>query len=107
MLAKHWPDSESLCRAVKADAGPCCLLAFSAGKDAVCSWLRLRDMGFECVPYYLYVVPDLEFVEEGLTYYEAFFDTKILRLPHPSLPRMLRGLVFQPPERAAIIEKIR
>lgn len=42
------------------------LLAFSTGKDAIAAWLAVRD-SFEAVhPYYLYLVPGLEFVEESL-----------------------------------------
>ena len=81
------------------------LLAFSTGKDAVAAWLAIREH-FDCVhPYYLYLVPGLEFVEESLAYYEQFFGEKITRLPHPSLHRMLNNLAFQPPERCAVIEQ--
>ena len=81
------------------------LLAFSTGKDAVAAWLAIRDHFDAVHPYYLYLVPGLEFVEESLAYYEQFFGVKITRLPHPSLHRWLNNLIFQPPERCAVIEQ--
>lgn len=81
------------------------LLAFSTGKDAVAAWLAIRD-SFEAVhPYYLYLVPGLEFVEESLAYYEQYFGVKIARLPHPSLHRWLNNYTFQPPERCLVIDQ--
>lgn len=81
------------------------LLAFSTGKDAIAAWLAVRD-SFEAVhPYYLYLVPGLEFVEESLAYYEQYFGVKIARLPHPSLHRWLNNYTFQPPERCLVIDQ--
>ncbi|MBW8464858.1 phosphoadenosine phosphosulfate reductase [Acidovorax sp.] len=81
------------------------LLAFSTGKDAVAAWLAIRDHFDRVHPYYLYLVPGLEFVEHSLDYYERFFGEKIARLPHPSLHRWLNNFTFQPPERCAVIEQ--
>lgn len=80
------------------------LLSFSTGKDSIAAYLAIRDVFPHVVPYYLYLVPGLEFVEQSLEYYEGVFGRRIVRLPHPSLYRMLSGLVFQPPERCEIIE---
>ena len=81
------------------------LLAFSTGKDAIAAWLAIQD-SFEAVhPYYLYLIPDLEFVEESLAYYEQFFGVKIARLPHPSLHRWLNSFTFQPPQNCLVIEQ--
>lgn len=83
------------------------LLAFSCGKDSVAAWLAIRDKFEKIVPFYMYLIPDnLSFVEEALIYYEQFFQTKIVRMPHDSLYRMLNGYVFQPPERQGIIQKL-
>ena len=41
------------------------LLAFSCGKDAVAAWLAIRDKFEEVIPYYLYLVPQFEFVDES------------------------------------------
>lgn len=81
------------------------LLAFSTGKDAIAAWLAIRDHFDEVVPYYLYLVPGLEFVEESLAYYERFFGCRIHRLPHPSLHRWLNALMYQAPENIAVIEQ--
>lgn len=80
------------------------LLAFSCGKDAVAAWLAIRDHFDEVIPYYLYLVPDLEFVNESIDYYERYFGVKITQLPHPSLHRMLNNYVDQPPQNCKVIE---
>jgi 3'-phosphoadenosine 5'-phosphosulfate sulfotransferase (PAPS reductase)/FAD synthetase len=81
------------------------MLAFSTGKDAIATWLAIRDRFDEVHPYYLYLVPNLEFVEESLDYYERFFGKKIIRLPHPSLHRWLNTFTFQTPDRVAVIKQ--
>ena len=80
------------------------LLAFSCGKDSIAAWLALRPHFTRIVPYYMYLVPGLEFVERSLRYYEAFFGCHIARIPHRSLYRMLVNLVFQAPENCRIVE---
>lgn len=79
-------------------------LAFSGGKDSVASFLRLREFFPKIIPIFHYWLPDLEFVEKSLAYYEDFFQTRIVRLPHPGLSQMLRYGTFQPPERCQICE---
>ncbi len=84
------------------------LLAFSAGKDAIASWLALLDSGVTVVPYYMYYVPgNLDFITRTLDQFEDRFTTEIKRYPHPSIYRWLNRLVFQPPERCATIEAAR
>ena len=81
------------------------LLSFSRGKDSLAAWLALREAGVNVIPYHLYLVPGLRFVDESLDYFADFFGVgAILNLPHPSLSRWLSNLVFQPPERCRIIE---
>lgn len=81
------------------------LLAFSGGKDAVAAWLAIRPHFERVIPVYMYLVPELEFVEETLTYYEQFFGEKIIRMPHPSLMRWLNGNVFRPPHQVEVLEQ--
>ena len=88
-------------------AGQTVLLAFSRGKDSLAAWLALRDAGVTVIPYHLYLIPGLSWVEESLAYYEQWFATPIINLPHPSLYRWLRNLMFQPPERCRVIEAAR
>lgn len=80
------------------------LLSFSCGKDAIAAWIAIRPHFDRVVPFFLYIVPRLSFVDEALDYYERYFGEKIYRLPHPSLYRMLNNFTFQPPERCAVIE---
>lgn len=81
------------------------LLAFSGGKDAVAAWLTIRPYFENVIPVYMYIVPCLSFIEESLEYYENFFETKIIRMPHPSLIRWLNGNVFRPPEQVLVVEQ--
>lgn len=100
----HFDDSRQLRRYIAELSEGQAILSFSAGKDSVAAWLAMQEHFDEIVPVYLYMVPGLEFVEEGLRYYEEFFGTHVIRLPHPSLYRWITTAVFQPPERLAYIE---
>lgn len=95
-----WPKGDDLIAKLGKGA---CLLQFSAGKDSIACWLALRGK-MEIAPYYLYLIPDLEFVEESLRYYEKFFGQRVIRVPHPSLYRMIANHVFRPPEQCMIAE---
>lgn len=57
------------------------------------------------MPFFLELIPGLAFIDEQMTRYERHFGCRIHRFAHPSLWRMLRNLVFQPPERCAAIEQ--
>lgn len=94
------------CRVVRKETDTV-LLAFSSGKDSVVAWLRLRQIFPRVIPFYMFLVPDLHFVEVGLRYYEDYFGTKIHRVPHPSLYRMLDRDVYQPPDRLDITRRCR
>lgn len=78
------------------------LLSFSCGKDSWAAWLSARDH-FDFQPYYLYLVPGLEFVEDYLAYAEQLLGKRVIRLPHPSFYRLLNNAIFQPPERLRTI----
>jgi hypothetical protein len=73
------------------------LCSFSRGKDAIATYLEVRDKFEEVVPFYLYGVPDLEFVEESLAYYEQKMGRRIIRLPQPKMYEMLNNMTYQPP----------
>ena len=98
-------DSAGLCAAMAAECDTA-ILAFSTGKDSIAAWLQLRKFFSRVIPYYCYTVPGLEFVEDSLKYYEDFFGTHICRLPHRSLARFLRYMVFQSPPHVTKIEQI-
>ncbi len=93
---------------IAALTGGRCLLAFSRGKDSIAAWLELRESGLfsEIVPFHLNLVPGLRFVEESLDYFENWFQTRIIRLPHISFYRMLGNCVLQPPERIQEITRL-
>lgn len=96
--------SEEIIRQVREEYGPRVLLAFSRGKDAIASYLAIRDHFEEVIPYHLHLVPGLEFVDESLAHYEKLIGRKIYDLPHPSFYRLLRAFQFQTPAHAAVID---
>lgn len=106
--ANRPPPGEDIVRQVRKETGKKTLLAFSTGKDSIAAMLAIRDH-FEVIPFYLYLVPGLEFIEDSLAYYERtlFGGRKILRMPHPSLYRWLNGYVYQPPHHAPVIDAAR
>ena len=103
------PSGAEVAKIVRDRTGPATMLAFSAGKDSVAAFLNIRDTFDQIVPFYLYLVPDLAFVEEALTFYEEtlFGGRKIIRMPHPSLYRWLSGGVYQPPHNIPVLEAAR
>ena len=90
---------------------PRVLLSFSMGKDSIAAYISMREhwAAEDIVPFYLYLVPGLEFVERELEWYEThmFDGVHIERVPNPNLYGMLNDLVYQPPERIQIIEELR
>jgi len=80
------------------------LMSFSCGKDSIAAWLTIRPHFKRIVPFYLWTVPGLGFVEDSLKYYEDYFGCHILRVPHPSFWRMMNNFVWQSPERCQVIE---
>jgi len=103
------PPGHEIVAKVRKDHGPVTLLAFSGGKDSIAAHLQIRDHFEEVIPFYLYGIPDLEFIEDSLSYYEKtlFGGRKIIRMPHPSLYRQLNAGVFQPPHHIPVIEAAR
>lgn len=107
-LPRHFPNSEALCEAIAAASNGEALLAFSRGKDAVACWLHMRKYFKRIVPVFRYSIPGgpLGFEERSLRYFEDFFETKIYRVPHPTLKRWVENLMFQAPENCAIVEQM-
>ena len=87
-----------------AEVSDTAVLSFSAGKDSIAAWIAMKPYFKKIVPYFLYFVPGLEFVDNNIRYYEDFFETKIYQMPHVSFFRMMNNRTFQPPERWPIIE---
>lgn len=82
------------------------VLAFSTGKDSIAAWLQARRYFRKVVPYYAYCVPGLSFVERSLDYYEEFFGTHIVRVPHKAFFDWLNCNIYQPPERKRAITEL-
>ena len=101
----EYTNSAELCERMAQECDTA-IIAFSTGKDSIAAWLQMRRYFKHIVPYYCYSVPNLGFVERSLAYYEDFFGTHIYRLPHRSLYRWMRGLVFQPPDHVTKIEAL-
>lgn len=58
------------------------IVAFSGGKDS-CVVMDLCMRYFRrCVPFFMYLVPNLEFQEQMLRRYEERYNTEIIRIPH-------------------------
>lgn len=103
--AQHQPftTSEALCEDISRESNGVAVLAFSCGKDAIGSWLQMRRYFTRIVPVHLYLIPNLQFVEDSLAYFEDFFQTPVYRLPHPSLYRWINAAMWQPSERVQSI----
>jgi hypothetical protein len=93
---------------IAALSGGRCLLAFSRGKDSIAAWLELRESGLfpEIVPFPLDGCPGMSFVEDSLKYFEDWFQTRIIRLPHISFYRQIGAALFQTPDRLGIIRRL-
>lgn len=92
-----------VCEVVRAATGhDKALLSFSCGKDSWAAWLSAREY-FDFTPYYLYLVPGLEFVDDYLDYAERVLGKHIVRLPHPTFYHWVNNAIFQPPERLRTI----
>jgi len=100
--------SEAICREVIKRSG-CnqCSMAFSGGKDSVVTLALLSQFFERVVPIYWYLIPNLSFVEEALTYYETVFGVSINRLPHSDRFNVLfSNWIFQPPYRITALDTI-
>lgn len=71
-------------------------IGLSMGKDSLACALILKDLGVKFIPFYFYHVPDLEFVNKQIEYYQDVFKTEIIQLPHPMLYDRIRHQDFQP-----------
>ena len=66
------------------------IVGFSGGKDSIVT-LDLCFKYFKNVrPYFMYLVPGLEFQEKMLNWYENKYDTEIIRMPHFEVSEFLK-----------------
>lgn len=95
-VIKGQPTSKELIKMLKQKHPKVCL-SFSCGKDSIACWLWLRENGIEVVPVYFYYVPNLDFINKELAYFEEYFNCKIHRYPHPSLLNNMFDGTWQSP----------
>ena len=74
------------------------LVGFSTGKDSIVTMDLCFKYFKKVVPFFLYIVPGLEFQEQTLRKYERHYHTEIIRLPHPDASGFLRYGSFRPPD---------
>lgn len=81
------------------------LVGFSGGKDSAVT-LDLCVRHFKRVrPYFMYIVPGLEFQEVTLRYYEKRYGMEIMRVPHFMLSDFLRAGSFRMPDDSVPVVK--
>lgn len=61
------------------------VLHYSTGKDSIAAWIALRDAGFEVVPVYKEVIPDLSFIDSVIAAHEKYFGTEVIKVPYKGL----------------------
>jgi 3'-phosphoadenosine 5'-phosphosulfate sulfotransferase (PAPS reductase)/FAD synthetase len=93
----QFADSDELCQYIAQQTEGKALLSFSCGKDSIGAWLQMRRHFTEIIPFYMYLIPGLQFIEDQVQYYEQQFGCHIYRMPHPSLYRMWNHMVYQAP----------
>lgn len=103
---RHFATCDDLC-AFLAKFNDTAILGFSAGKDSIGCWLQLRRHFRRVVPFYLYYVPGISFIEDSLAYYEDFFGCRIARFPHPALFNIIDNFIYQPPERKTLFDELK
>jgi len=101
----HFVNNDALNKYVSERSGGTALLSFSNGKDSLVAWLVMRRYFTKVIPFFLYRIPGMSFIERSLAYYEDFFKTEIIRLPHPALYITLNNLLYQSPEKCLPIER--
>lgn len=87
-----------------ADSGKPVLVAFSRGKDSICTMVSLLAAGVEVIPIHLWRVPGLKFEEDSLHDLEDFFGTRIYNLPHRDFWYYLTEGVHTAPWMQGIVE---
>jgi 3'-phosphoadenosine 5'-phosphosulfate sulfotransferase (PAPS reductase)/FAD synthetase len=73
-------------------------LGFSTEKDSLACALILQELKIKFYPFFFFHIPDLEFVERNLKYYEDKLGMEVIRLPHPMLYDYIRHQDFQTPK---------
>lgn len=100
---------ERICNEVKEKTGSDkVMLSFSGGKDAWATWCAIKDI-LDVYPFFYYSpIDELEYFKPYLAYCEKKMGRHIARFPAPSVLNCLSkdGLVFQPPYRCIMLERL-
>lgn len=91
---RQFENSDMLCKYISEYNNGYCLMMFSAGIDSIAMFYQLKKYFKRIVPIYMYSIPDLEFVNRYLNYFEHKFNKKIIRIPHPKTVRLLEQNVY-------------
>lgn len=82
------------------------IVAFSGGKDSIVTLDLCFKYFKNVVPFFMYLVPDLEFQEDMLRRYEKKYNTEIIRLPHFEVSEFLKYGSFTMPDFNVDVVKI-
>lgn len=90
--------SEQLCERIAEKANGVAIVSFSMGKDSIAAYIQMKKYFDKIYPVFYYMVPDLEFQNKSLEYYEnEVFKERISRFPSPALFRQLAYFMYQHP----------
>ena len=80
------------------------IVSFSGGKDSVATSLHLMRHYQEIVPFFMYIMPGMSFVDETMDYYERhLFKRRIRQVPHPGFLRWVRSFLYADPTQATVV----
>ncbi len=88
-------NSDELCKWIADYNNKYCFCSFSLGIDSIAMMLHLRKYFEKIVPIYMYIVPNLDFVNNSINYFEHFFNKKIIQVPHPKTATILKSGFLQ------------
>lgn len=82
------------------------IVSFSMGKESI----AILDLAFKyfkhVYPFFMYLVPNLEFQEQALKIYEKRYNTEIIRVPHFENSEFYRYGSFREPDESVSVVKI-
>ena len=74
------------------------LVGLSTGKDSIVTYDLCNKYFKRVVPYFMYLVPGLEFQERTLRYYERRYGNEVIRIPHFETSNFYRYGTFRGPD---------
>jgi len=79
-----------------------CIVGFSGGKDSIVLLDLCHHYFDKIYAYFMYLIPELEFQEVTLKYYEKKYNIKIKRVPHFKISEMLNTGSFRKPSKQSL-----